>query len=96
MVTGSGEPERGEEGGDIWGPRQGEGWGCWKAPLAHSHLSSPDRHGDDCNQGSDEAPGALPGPALPWPLVSGLRCCRLPGFTLWLVLILGLVFIRLD
>ena len=81
---------------DIVLDAEEKGGGCWKAPLAHSHLSSPDRHGDDCNQGSDEAPGALPGPALPWPLVSGLRCCRLLGFTLWLVLILGFVFIRLD
>ena len=67
-----------------------------EGPIGAQPSASPDCCGDDCNQGSDEAPGALPGPALPWPLVSGLRCCRLPGFTLWLVLILGLVFIRLD
>ena len=51
IVTGSEEPERAEEEGDVQGtePRRRVREGLEGTGLAHSHQSSPDRRGDDYN-----------------------------------------------
>lgn len=90
MVTGNREAARAEVG--VW-------WGAGGAGrrVRRAHSPQPSHSSRDCDgsQALGEAQAARSSPALASPVP--LQLVRhLPGFPLWLVLILGPVFIHLD